>query len=83
MFTELHARSTEGIAQILAAPSMLERLDELYDRDDDGQFVKFKEVERIRELAKLCPTRLRNHRGYTDRILYKSNEIPRSSDKQY
>ena len=41
---------------------MLERLDELYDRDDDGQFVKFKEVERIRELAKLCPTRLRNHR---------------------
>ena len=41
---------------------MLERLDELYDRDDDGQFVKFKEVGRIRELAKLCPTRLRNHR---------------------
>ena len=41
---------------------MLEQLDELYDRDDDGQFVKYKEVERIRQLAKLCPTRLRNHR---------------------
>lgn len=52
----------EGIAQILAAPSMLERLDELFDRNDDGEFIKKKEVARIQELAKLCPQRLRNHR---------------------
>jgi len=52
----------EGIAQILAAPSMLEQLDELFDRNDSGEFVKQKEVARIQELAKLCPTRLRNHR---------------------
>lgn len=52
----------ESIAQILAAPSMLERLDELFDRGDDGEFVKAKEVERIRSLANLCPARLRNHR---------------------
>jgi ATP-dependent Clp protease ATP-binding subunit ClpA len=52
----------EGIAQILAAPSMVERLDELFDRNDDGEFVKAKEVARIQELAKLCPNRLRNHR---------------------
>ena len=52
----------EGIAQILAAPTMLERLDELFDRNDDGEFIKQKEVARIQELAKLCPQRLRNHR---------------------
>ena len=52
----------ESIAQILAAPSTLERLDELFDRGDDGEFIKAKEVERIQSLANLCPTRLRNHR---------------------
>jgi hypothetical protein len=52
----------EGIAQILAAPSMLERLDELFDRNENGEFVKAKEVARIQDLAKLCPARLRNHR---------------------
>jgi ATP-dependent Clp protease ATP-binding subunit ClpA len=41
---------------------MLERLDELFDRNADGEFVKQKEVARIRELVKLCPQRLRNHR---------------------
>ncbi|KAL3816423.1 hypothetical protein ACHAXA_007359 [Cyclostephanos tholiformis] len=76
----------EGVAQILAAPNMLDRLDELFDRRtlgdvavdggggmgggyeygsggyDDGDFVKQDQVDRIRELAKLCPAKLRNHR---------------------
>ena len=58
----------EGVAQILAAPNMLERLDELFDRSIDsgsnGQdlFTKQEEVDRIQQLAKLCPAKLRNHR---------------------
>ncbi|KAL7554158.1 hypothetical protein ACHAWF_017689 [Thalassiosira exigua] len=36
----------EGVAQILAAPNMLEQLDELFDRGEDGAFVKAKEVPR-------------------------------------
>jgi len=52
----------EGVAQILAAPGMLERVDELFDRNEDGDFVKQRQVSRLGELAKLCPPRLRNHR---------------------
>ena len=77
----------EGVAQILAAPHMLDRLDELFDRRtlgdvaavdggvtggggydydtsgyDDGEFVRQDQVDRIRELARLCPAKLRNHR---------------------
>ncbi len=52
----------EGVAQILAAPGMLERVDELFDRNEDGDFVKQRQVARLGELAKLCPPRLRNHR---------------------
>ena len=52
----------EGVAQILAAPSMMERLDELYDRDEDGTFTKKDEIGRLESLAAQCPARLRNHR---------------------
>lgn len=52
----------EGVAQILAAPNMLDRLDELFDRDLDGEFTKKDDIDRIRQLAKLCPAKLRNHR---------------------
>jgi ATP-dependent Clp protease ATP-binding subunit ClpC len=70
----------EGVAQILAAPNMLDRLDELFDRrtlgdgvggvvdggymcdDIDDDFVRQDQVDRIRELAKMCPAKLRNHR---------------------
>lgn len=60
----------EGVAQILAAPNMLDRIDELFDRttssldgaDSDDDFVKQDQVDRVRELAKLCPAKLRNHR---------------------
>jgi ATP-dependent Clp protease ATP-binding subunit ClpC len=60
----------EGVAQILAAPNMLDRIDELFDRTtsldgadgDDDVFVKQDQVDRVRELAKLCPAKLRNHR---------------------
>ena len=77
----------EGVAQILAAPNMLDRLDELVDRRtlgdvvavdigatggggydygtsgyDDGDFVRQDQVDRIRELARLCPAKSRNHR---------------------
>jgi ATP-dependent Clp protease ATP-binding subunit ClpC len=59
----------EGVAQILASPNMLDRIDELFDRtildgslDENNDFVKQDQVDRIRELAKLCPAKLRNHR---------------------
>lgn len=41
---------------------MMERLDELFDRNDNGEFVKQSQVERLESLSKLCPARLRNHR---------------------
>ena len=52
----------EGLAQIIAANSMLARMDEIFDRDEDGEFVNKDKVQRVRELAKLCPPRLRGHR---------------------
>lgn len=52
----------EGVAQILAAPGMLERLDELFDRNDTGEFYKQDRIDRIESLARLCPPKLRNHR---------------------
>ena len=52
----------EGLAQILAAPEMLTRMDEIFDRDDNGDFLQQDRVDRVRELAKLCPPRLRGHR---------------------
>ena len=52
----------EGVAQILAAPNMLERLDELFDYNDDGEYNKQTDIDRIQQLASLCPARLRNHR---------------------
>eukprot|EP00584_Thalassiosira_punctigera_P024311 CAMPEP_0172572708 /NCGR_PEP_ID=MMETSP1067-20121228/135814_1 /TAXON_ID=265564 ORGANISM="Thalassiosira punctigera, Strain Tpunct2005C2" /NCGR_SAMPLE_ID=MMETSP1067 /ASSEMBLY_ACC=CAM_ASM_000444 /LENGTH=295 /DNA_ID=CAMNT_0013365291 /DNA_START=1 /DNA_END=888 /DNA_ORIENTATION=- len=52
----------EGVAQILAAPSIMERLDELFDRNEDGGFVKQVEIDRMAGLARLCPAKLRNHR---------------------
>lgn len=61
-FQQRKTAIAEGIAQILAAPSMLDQLDELFDRDDTGEFVKQKEVARIEQLARMCPQRLRNHR---------------------
>ena len=52
----------EGVAQILASPNMLERLDEIYEINDEGNYIKQNEIDRIKELSKLCPSRLRNHR---------------------
>lgn len=52
----------EGLAQIIAANTMLAKMDEIFDRDDDGEFVQKDKVQRVRELAKLCPPRLRAHR---------------------
>jgi ATP-dependent Clp protease ATP-binding subunit ClpC len=52
----------EGVAQILVAPRMMEQLDELFDRNEDGEFVKQDEVDWIAQLAQQCPLRLRNHR---------------------
>jgi len=52
----------EGVAQILAAPNMLERVDELFERNDLGEFIKQDEVDRLELIAKMCPARLRNHR---------------------
>jgi len=52
----------EGVAQILASPNMLERLDEIYEINDEGNYIKQNEIDRINELSKLCPSKLRNHR---------------------
>ena len=52
----------EGLAQIIAANTMLAKMDEIFDRDDDGEFVQKDKVQRVRELARLCPPRLRGHR---------------------
>ena len=52
----------EGVAQILASPNMLERLDEIYEINDEGNYIKQTEIDRINELSKLCPSKLRNHR---------------------
>ena len=41
---------------------MLAKMDEIFDRDDDGEFVQKDKVQRVRELARLCPPRLRGHR---------------------
>jgi len=52
----------EGVAQILAAPNMMERLDELFDRNDLGEFEKQDQIDRMDLLARMCPPKLRNHR---------------------
>lgn len=41
---------------------MLERLDELFDYNDDGEYNKQTDIDRIQQLSSLCPARLRNHR---------------------
>ena len=55
----------EGIAQILAAPSMLSKAQETYDRDEDGNFVEIAKIQRLKELVKLCPPRLSSHRVFS------------------
>mmetsp|Transcript_15800 Transcript_15800/g.29817 ORF Transcript_15800/g.29817 Transcript_15800/m.29817 type:complete len:1111 (-) Transcript_15800:117-3449(-) len=52
----------EGIAQILAAPKMLEKADEIFERDEDGEFVDKQRFERLTTLASQCPPRLRGYR---------------------
>mmetsp|Transcript_11669 Transcript_11669/g.17719 ORF Transcript_11669/g.17719 Transcript_11669/m.17719 type:complete len:870 (+) Transcript_11669:1-2610(+) len=55
----------EGIAQILAADKMLMNAEEIFDRDEDGEFVDPGRVERLKVLASQCPARLRGHRIVT------------------
>ncbi len=55
----------EGIAQILAAPQMLAKADEIFDRDDDGNFVDQARVDRLKVLASQCPARLKGYRVVT------------------
>jgi len=55
----------EGIAQILAAPKMLDMADEIFDRDEDGEFVEKERVERLKVLASQCPARLKGYRVVT------------------
>ena len=55
----------EGLAQILAAPKMLQEADEVFDRDDDGEFVDKEIVERLKVLAAQCPARLKGYRVVT------------------
>jgi len=55
----------EGIAQILAAPIMLKKADEIFERGDDGQFIDKERIERLKLLASQCPARLKGHRVVT------------------
>ena len=52
----------EGVTQILAAPNMMERIVEHFNRNDLGEFEKQEDMFRLELLAKLCPAKLRNHR---------------------
>mmetsp|Transcript_31237 Transcript_31237/g.46185 ORF Transcript_31237/g.46185 Transcript_31237/m.46185 type:complete len:1030 (+) Transcript_31237:221-3310(+) len=53
----------EGIAQIIAAPRMIQRLQEISDKAEDFTLQKNQEeLERLSGLAKLCPPKLTNHR---------------------
>lgn len=55
----------EGIAQILAAPKMIAKADEIFDRDDDGQFIEQARIDRLKILASQCPARLKGYRVVT------------------
>ena len=55
----------EGIAQILAAPKMLEKADEIFDRNEDGEFVDPQKIKRLELLASQCPARLKGYRIVT------------------
>ena len=52
----------EGISQILAAPTMLKKADEIFERTDDGQFIDKTKIERLKVLASKYPARLKVHR---------------------
>ena len=55
----------EGIAQILAAPQMLQELEEIMDTAVNGERRnenKLAQKERLQSLAKLCPAKLSKHR---------------------
>jgi len=55
----------EGIAQILAAPNMLLKADETFDRDEDGNVIDQDKIDFLKILAKQCPPRLTDHRAFS------------------
>ena len=55
----------EGIAQILAAPGMLAKADEIFERDDNGEFIDKAKLDRLRILSSQCPPRLKGYRIVT------------------
>jgi ATP-dependent Clp protease ATP-binding subunit ClpC len=55
----------EGIAQILAASKMLEKAEEIFDRNDDGEFEDMEKIKRLEMLAAQCPARLKGYRIVT------------------
>ena len=55
----------EGIAQILAAPKMLERAEEIFERNEFGEFIDPQKLERLKLLASQCPARLKGYRIIT------------------
>jgi ATP-dependent Clp protease ATP-binding subunit ClpC len=52
----------EGIAQILVAPTLLDKADEILDRNEDGSFVDQEKFKRLIKLSSMCPPRLKGHR---------------------
>ena len=51
-----------GIAQILAAPLILSKAEDIWERDDNGEIIDQERLGRMRLLASKCPTRLKGYR---------------------
>ena len=52
----------EGLAQIIAAPRMLQELEAVSDRNERDEIINTERRERLESLAKLCPAKLASHR---------------------
>ena len=52
----------EGIAQILVAPQLVQQIDEILDRNEDGTFKDPEKFQRLLKLESLCPPRLKDYR---------------------
>jgi len=52
----------EGIAQILAAPGILAKAEDIWERDENGDMIDQERFERMKLLASKCPTRLKGYR---------------------
>jgi ATP-dependent Clp protease ATP-binding subunit ClpC len=52
----------EGIAQILAAPGILLKAEDIWERDENGDIIDQERFDRMKVLASKCPARLKGYR---------------------